>query len=382
MTSLLSVRRRAEEFAAAVDGHVEPDTVRLGELTAVVAMLRAQPEATPRAAFTADLRGRLTAEAATVLRPQPANLVLPPRARGSRERRLVAAVSAVVLLGGTAGMAAAAQSALPGEALYPVKRGIERATTGLTPDPAAKGQHLLNQANDRLDEVRGLLANASTPDHSQVPGTLDDFTAQAQQGSALLFSSFTADRDTSSIDEVRGFAAHGIVLLRQLARSAPASAQTALVDAAVALRDIDQQATGLCGSCAPGLPELELPTVFLAAAEVDRALERAQGAGRLDNSHPVVADKGDVRRATRLANREESADAPVKAPAPTADATALAGTPKPGVRTPLPTLPLTQEQTPDGGLPTDGPADVVEELTDGLSGVVETLLPDLGLPGG
>ena len=378
MTPLLSVRRRAEEFAAAVDGHVEADSARLGELTAVVAMLRAQPEATPGAAFTADLRGRLTAEAVTVLRPQPATLVLPSRARGSRERRLVAAVSTVVLLGGTAGMAAAAQNALPGEALYPVKRGIERATTGLTPDPAAKGQHLLNQANDRLDEVRGLLADASTPDRSQVPGTLDDFTAQAQQGASLLFSSFSADRDTASIDEVRGFAAQGIVLLRQLAQKAPASAQTALVDAAVALRDIDQQATALCGSCAPGLPELELPTVLLAAAEVDRALDRAQGAGQLDNSHPVVADKGDVRRSARLANRQNSADVPVKAPAPTADPTALAGTPKPGVRTPVPTLPLTQEQAPDGGLPTDGLTDVVEELTDGLSGVVETLLPDLG----
>ena len=378
MTSLLSVRRRTEEFAAAVDGHAEAGGAWLGELTPVVAMLRAQPEATPGAAFTADLRGRLIAEAATVLCPQPTNLVLPPRARGSRERRLVAAVSAVVLLGGTAGMAAAAQNALPGEALYPVKRGIERATAGLTPDPAAKGQHLLNQANDRLDEVRGLLANAPTPDRSQVPGTLDDFTAQAQQGSALLFSSFSADRDTASIDEVRGFAAQGIVLLRQLAQSAPASAQTALVDAAVALRDIDEQATALCDSCAPGLPELELPAVFLAAAEVDRALSRAQGTGQLDNSHPVVADKGDVQRSARLANRQGSAGVPVPAPAPTSagDATATAGTPMPSVRAPVPPLPLTQEHAP-GAPAADGPTDVVEDLTDGLSGVVETLLPDL-----
>ena len=68
-------------------------------------------------------------------RPHPAarqRWPSPVRTRGKRERRLVAVASAAVLLGGTAGMATAAQNALPGEALYPIKRGIEKAEAGLS----------------------------------------------------------------------------------------------------------------------------------------------------------------------------------------------------------------------------------------------------------
>ena len=48
--------------------------------------------------------------------------------RASRnQRRISIAAAAFVIIGGTAGVAAAAESALPGSALYPIKRGIESA---------------------------------------------------------------------------------------------------------------------------------------------------------------------------------------------------------------------------------------------------------------
>ena len=48
-----------------------------------------------------------------------------------------------------------------------------------------------------------------------------------------------------------------------------------------------------CGSCAADLPLVEVPGIFLARAEADRALSRA-AAGVLDNDHPVVVPKGAV----------------------------------------------------------------------------------------
>ena len=50
-------------------------------------------------------------------------------------------------------MAVAAQTALPGDSLYPVKRAIEDTRTGLASGDTAKGARLLANARGRLDEV-------------------------------------------------------------------------------------------------------------------------------------------------------------------------------------------------------------------------------------
>ena len=191
MTALFSTRRRAEQFAAAVDGHVRDVPPDLQPLVSVAVALRTQEQDSPavlRADFAADLRARLMAEAEHSLVPG-APLVLPVRERGPRERRMAVAASVAVLLGGSAGMAAAAQSALPGEALYPIKRGIEQAEAGLSVSTAGRGQDLLHQADGRLAEVEGLLAGSPTA-APQVPGTLEDFINQAQQGADLLLASY------------------------------------------------------------------------------------------------------------------------------------------------------------------------------------------------
>ena len=182
MTSLLRSRQRAQELDARVEGRVagrvdgaaRPDD-EMDRLVGVVATLRrtaAEDPAIPREAFAADLRARLMTEAAHALTPQAASLRLPARPRTStrRDRRLVAVATATILLGGTAGMAAAAEHALPGEALYPVKRGIERVETRLSGSDAGRGRDLLDQASGRLAEVRGLLDENAADADLRVPG--------------------------------------------------------------------------------------------------------------------------------------------------------------------------------------------------------------------
>ena len=373
MTAVFRAHRRAEEFDAVVDGRLAADDGRaeLRELAGIVTVLRGQEPVAPSADFTVALRTRLMAEAETVLSPSHASLRLPARRRGSRERRLVAAASAVVLFGGTASMAVAAQHALPGEALYPIKRGIEHAQAGLSTSPAGKGRDLLHQADDRLAEVQGLLADGSGNGTPQIPGTIDDFTAQAQEGAGLLLTSFQDSRDPATVVAVRIFAAHSITALQEMARTAPPDAQDELAAAATALSDIDARARDLCDTCASNLPDLDVPSMFLAASEVDRAL-RAIHVDGLDNSHPVPIDKGALK-APLAGSGPTAPSSPSASPSPSG---VLPGTaPGTGPTSLLPKLPGTDEQAKKGSV--DG---TVSGITDGLSGVVETLLPDPDLP--
>ena len=386
MTPLFRSRQRAEDFAALVDGAsplreaTSPGTERL---VGVAQLLRdhgaADERAVPRDAFAAELRERLMAEAATVLTPQNAGLALPVRTRGKRERRLVAVASAAVLIGGTAGMATAAQDSLPGEALYPLKRGIEKAELGLSMSSAGRGHDLLRQASDRLDEAQGLVDRGSATATPRVPDTVASFTTSARNGSDILLASYAQSRDPKTVAAVREFTAAALAQVSALDQSAPADAQPGLRDAAIALRDIDAQATRLCDTCSD-LPALSVPPMFLASAEVDRAMQRFQAA-QPDNSHPVVAAKQDVRKAQAQRGGTASGSTPatggrvsVNPVAPDAPEVSAAPTPK----SPLAGLPGA-DSTPKVQVTADVD---IKKITDGLGDTVETILPDPGTGAG
>ena len=285
MISLTSATRRAEEFDAAVDGRTAQEQWRaeLAELVDVVGALRASTPPAPRPDFVASLRERLLEEAETAL-TRDASLTLPPRRTG-RERKLAVAATALVLIGGTAGMAAAAQDALPGEALYPIKRGIESAQSDLSGGPEAKGQRLLDQADTRLDEVQGLLADDATS--TQVSGTLDTFVSQATEGSDLLLGSFAEEQDAASVTDVRDFTAQAMESLAALSVLAPSDLQDEFAAVADSLQQIDEEAIAACSPCADERPTLPLPSAFSGTAEAERALAALAGA-RINNDHPTI----------------------------------------------------------------------------------------------
>ena len=289
MTSLLSAKKRAEEFAAVVDGGADESTLRseLRELVGVVGTLQREAQVgaqlAPRSEFTAMLREQLMAEAATALSSDNI-LKLPPRTKGTRERRIALVASSVVLVGGTAGMAAAAQNALPGEALYPIKRGLENAQTGLATNPADQGQDLLAQANNRLVEVQGLFD--SSGNLTQVPATIDDFTRQALEASDVLIKEYETSQDEAVIVELRQFARDNLIELQELSKTADTEYQDELATAAEALTAIDARARAICSSCAEDLDTLVMPTYFLVANEARVAIDAARRVV-VDNTHPV-----------------------------------------------------------------------------------------------
>jgi len=286
-------RKRAEELAAALDGRLPAGATVGGEVGTLVGLataLRSVEPVEPRPEYAASLRERLMAEAETLFSPEVQKLRVPPRPKGARERKLVAAAAAALLIGGTASVATAAQDALPGQALYPIKRGIEQAQAEIASSPAGKGRTLLGQAGDRLDEVSGLL------DQPQVSGTevsvtLTDFRTEARDGAQLLLGSFRSTGNRSSVDSVRYFAARSLRRLESMAPDAPDFSRPAFAAAAVTLRNLDAQASGLCATCAADLPALQVPRLLLVNAQVQQALQKA-GSAPLDNSHPVVVSKG------------------------------------------------------------------------------------------
>jgi hypothetical protein len=90
------------------------------------------------------------------------------------------AVLAIVLLlfGGAGATAYAAQGALPGDALYSLKTGIEATQVRLSRDAARQAQLHLNFAERRLDEIASLIAEGRFDD---IGTATNEFEAHVQQ---------------------------------------------------------------------------------------------------------------------------------------------------------------------------------------------------------
>jgi hypothetical protein len=275
-------RRAAEEFARAVDGPAGAIGEHAGEyagLVRTVTLLRQQPRPVPRADFVADLRERLLAAADEALVPTtaPAVPARPSsrrrRAIGWRERHLGAAVAGLVMVGSTAGLAAAAQGSLPGETLYPLKRGIEHVEVTMSTNDAAKGKELLSQASTRLSEVRELVRGDHDARSVALIGeTLQDFRSSADRGSGLLFKTYQGSSNSDDIADVRAFTTGTMETLRALAGQSPSTASDDFSKAGETVADIDQQARVLCIACSDAAP-VTLPQALVNLTSA-RALEQ------------------------------------------------------------------------------------------------------------
>lgn len=273
MTSAFSARRRADEFEALLTrGPGAPLTdreeARFAELVALVSDLRALPEVAPRAEFVGSLRERLMAEADTVLVRQPSapqRLAMPTTTR-PRDRRLATLLGGAALVGATATMAVAAQTSLPGESLYGVKRGIESAQVRLAGDDAARGRTLLAQAETRLTELEELAADTGGAEQL-VPDTLDTFTEQSGEGVRSLLTSYGSSGSDEDVQVARAFTSSSMERLDALQSELPESASDELLAAGRTLTDLDTEISTACGLCDGALTTT--PDFLLSSASID-----------------------------------------------------------------------------------------------------------------
>lgn len=310
MNAVLPARRRADHFQSLVEGSSTSGRTdaRYGELLELVGALRSTPAATPRPDFVTDLRGRLMTAAATELvstgggRVSTADAATPTRQR-KRERRIAAAVGGLAALGATTSMAVAAQSALPGQPLYPIKRAIENAEAGLRTAEESKGATILQNASGRLDEVDQLTED--TGDADTINETLQAFTSQATEASDLLLGAYAHTGERQAIADLRQFTRESMAVLQALEGRVPAQARAALILAAQVLSQIDAQALQACPTCGgPAVvpaPELVLDAFTATAGdsrpEASPAAQRSPSRSHRsrqhqDNQAPSSADEG------------------------------------------------------------------------------------------
>lgn len=363
MTPLSPARRAAEAFAFAVENRASlvdrprGDVAdRYADLLTCVDVLREQKAPAPRADFIADLRMRLMDAADTLLLPADGELapVIPLVAPANRrQRRLSVAAAAFVVIGGSAGVAAAAGNALPGDALYPIKRGLESAQVSLNSSDSGKGQDLLRQASTRLDEIDGLLASDASAD--RITHTLSSFERSAASGADLLFVAYQRDGDVQDITRLRAMLGSQITHLDALASEAPESSLSAFATARALLSDLDQQASVICSDCGPsGISD---PIAMSSATSLASLLSPTETAARAERE---AANNRRIAKAAELIAQNTKPPAKVEQPSkPSTD----------------PTIPV------DGGLPNaeDPLGDVVEGLTNGLTellGGEESLLSE------
>jgi hypothetical protein len=397
MTPVFGSRRRADEFDALLSrssaGSLDDASQPYADLLAVVATMRATPPPAPRADFSAALRERLVLAAETALAPDSAEQVEVRRApaprRSPRERRLAAAVGGFAIVSATASMAVAAQSSLPGDTLYPLKRAIENAQAGVQQDADGKGTTLLGNAAGRLDEVGALSqpGDDDAGDAEAISTTLQDFVDQATEASDLLLSDYSSTGQASSIEELRTFTADSMGALTSLQSVIPEAARASLITATQLVNAIDVQAQRLCPACTD-LPLIEAPAFATRAVEtlLDEALTPlleplAPATPASDGAKPAPNRSAD-RPKDRTPKPEQR---PGSSPAPSGTAPA---TPEQPSAPQLPTAPPSGDGgkgggSKDGGLLEDlnikgsddplgdlltGTTETVDEVVDGVLG--------------
>jgi Domain of unknown function (DUF5667) len=278
MVELLPSRRRAEEFARALEGDA-PSDPRVQRLLATVSALAAVPVVEPRPEFRDTLRRRLVETAAVDLPAQASatadtagaavrsadarHVAVTDTPHAARvRRRLVAAATGLVLVGAGGGVAAASEQALPGDVLYPVKRTLESAQVTLAQGTDDEGRALLERASTRLQEAEDLGADAaySATEVEAVEAALRDFAADASGGGRKLLDSYAATGDATDLRTLRDFTARSHQVLGDLGGALPAEVRPVLVAADETVVALDGLAVRACEDCTSGQPPLSLPT--------------------------------------------------------------------------------------------------------------------------
>lgn len=371
MTSLFRSRQHADELHDALTGRAAPDVAeRHAELLRTVSLLTTHTPVAPRPDFSADLRERLMAAAETelVAAPAPERRTTPVVAPSPARRRLATVAASLVVVGGTAGMAAAAQGALPGDPLYPIKRGGEAVVAAV--EPGSSGTSDLDRADTRLAEARALQDRGA--DTALVTRSLEEFRGFGERGADRLFADYAASGDPAAVDAVRDFTAAAMPGLDDLARD-DAALEGTIVQLSDVLAAIDAEARRLCPTCGTDGP-VSLPASLgegAAAASLTTLLVAPAEQAQTDRDALAGLDPAQVRRLGRAAETEAD-ETPQSEPEGSDDDDVLpvvAGSPRGPVGSTLVATGEVVDETLRGA------TDAVDGLVGGVTGTVRSVVP-------
>jgi hypothetical protein len=196
-------RERVEELAQLLEGSLAPDDAAadlrgLASLAGTVTEQLAPPVLDDDARER--MRTRILAEVHTDLHAEADTT--PVRARRRGALGLATGVASVVI--GAAGVAVAAQGALPGDALYDVKQATESVRVAAAGDLTAQGRLELALAEERLAEVVAAVERGDVRDEVLID-TLARMDVRSRDGAVTLVRIAEREGDAALLDEVATF---------------------------------------------------------------------------------------------------------------------------------------------------------------------------------
>jgi hypothetical protein len=197
-------RERVEQLAALLDGTLASDDApaELRRLATLAGTVGDEVELPVLDADARDrMRTRVMAEVHNDLHAAAAETTAAPaRRRGAVA--LAGGVASVVI--GAAGVAVAAQDALPGDLLYNVKQATESVRVAAAGDLTEQGRLELALAEERLEELTAAVERGDVRDEVLVD-TLARMDVRARDGAVTLVRVAERDGDAALLDEVAAF---------------------------------------------------------------------------------------------------------------------------------------------------------------------------------
>jgi hypothetical protein len=162
---------------------------------------------------------------ATLRRDRARAFVVVPTARRRGLRAgAVALLAGAVLLLGAGGAVAASSNALPGDALYGVKRAVERISLAMHRDPVGRAALHLQLAKTRLDEIQALIDAGRDPG-----GDVGDFEAELSAAEEDALNALALGKDADALlAHVQEMITKHLQTLRNVLAAAPPQAQDAI----------------------------------------------------------------------------------------------------------------------------------------------------------
>lgn len=275
LSTLTPSGRRAERFAALLDGDAATDDAALAPLEQLARSLTALPlqRVAPDTEFRDALRQRLVAVATVRPAGSPAAESAGLGARTARfgHRSFAIATGAVAAVVAVAGVGIAASRSLPGDPFYGVKRSVQAAQLFATSGEVARGKEQLGFAANRLSEIAQLLDQPSAlgpvvageplAGGAQVPvgelrQALNDMDAETLAGTRDLTLAFADAHDRAALLTLQSFATRQYDRLQALLPAFPVALQPRAEASLRLLAQIRARAAALLadGACTGSCP--------------------------------------------------------------------------------------------------------------------------------
>jgi hypothetical protein len=154
----------------------------------------------------------------------------------------------------------ASQSAVPGQALYPVKGWLDGVAVRLADSDLERGQTYLSQAQDHVSDAR-TLSDRSSKDVGDINTALDAAADSVRKGRLALDTSYASTGNPQALLAMRDFTARTLPQLDALRTEVPAGSLPKLATLEALLRDTERATAGrlaACGSACSGAVSSDL----------------------------------------------------------------------------------------------------------------------------